>query len=119
LKGSKHPKEAFEVLQYLLTEGAPELYAIYGPLPGLTANQDAFFKTQNEKWKLDLNWAVVVDSMKYPDIPSTEMALPNNLESRQLISDFNKKLFSTPGLDLNKEFADFVKLLQTSYDKAK
>lgn len=119
LKGSQHPKEAFEVLQYFLTEGAPELYAIYGPLPGLTANQDAFFKTQNEKWNLDFNWQVVVDSMKYPDIPSTEMALPNNLESRQVISDFNKKLFSTPGLDLNTEFADFVKVLQASYDKAK
>jgi hypothetical protein len=57
--------------------------------------------------------------MKYPDIPSTEMALPNNLESRQVISDFNRKIFSIPGLDLNTEFADFAVLLQASFDKAK
>ncbi len=119
LKGSQHPKEAFEVLNYFLTEGAPQLYDIYQPLPGLTANQQAFFAAQNEKWGADLNWDVVVESMQYPDIPSTESALPNNLESRQIVSEFNSRIFSTPDLNIEQELANLVTALQASYDKAK
>ncbi len=118
LKGSQHPKEAFEVLMYFLTEGAPQLYDIYQPLPGLTANQQAFFDAQNEKWGTELNWDVVVESMKSPDIPSTESALPNNLESRQIVSEFNSRIFSTPGLDIAQELQGLVTALQASYDKA-
>ncbi len=118
LKGSQHPKEAFEVLNYFLIEGAPQLYDIYQPLPGLTANQQAFFDGQNEKWGADLNWGVVVESMQFPDIPSTESALPNNLESRQIVSEFNSRIFSTPDLDIEQELANLITALQASYDKA-
>lgn len=117
LKTTKHPDEAFEVLTYLLGPASLELLKTYGGMPARTADQKAFFDSLNETWTQKVDWQVFVDGIAYADNPSFEGYMPNYNESFDLANVFLNKLYTTEGLDLDKEIAQFQKDLQAVFDK--
>jgi multiple sugar transport system substrate-binding protein len=103
LNTTEVPAEAFEVLAYLVTDGAPPLLDVYGAMPALDSLQDGFFAAQDEKYPQGVNWQVAVDSLAFPDIPSHEQDMPNFLKSQDRWGAFWSNLTSTPGLDVDAE----------------
>ena len=103
LNTTEHPNEAFEVLAYLVTDGAPALLDVYGAMPALDSLQDGFFAAQDVKYPQGVNWDVARASLAYPDIPSHEQDMPNFLKAQDRWGAFWSNLTSTPGLDVNAE----------------
>jgi len=48
-KGTQHPEEAFQVLTYLLGEGAPELLSVYGAMPARKTLLTEWYADQDEQ----------------------------------------------------------------------
>ncbi len=117
LKASKHPDEAFTVLTYLLGPASLELLKTYGGMPGRTADQAAFFDSLNQEWKQKVDWQVFVEGIQFADNPSFEGYMPNYNEAFDLSNVFLNKLYTTDGLDVDKEIAQFQKDLQAVFDK--
>jgi multiple sugar transport system substrate-binding protein len=91
--GSKHPKEAFEFMTYLLGEASAKLLVIYGGMPARAADQDAFFATLDEKFPQGVNWDIAKASYANASSPSAEAYIPNYLKARDYIySDFTPLL---------------------------
>jgi multiple sugar transport system substrate-binding protein len=115
---TEHPEEAFEVLTYLITEASPDLLQIYGGMPAIEANQDAFFAGLDERYPWDVDWQVAQDMVAFADNPSFEAFVPNYQETFDAIVAFGSKLRSTEGLNMDDEIAAFTEQLQTIYDRA-
>ena len=115
---TEHPEEAFEVLTYLIGDASAELLQIYGGMPAIEADQDAFFAGLDETYPQGVDWQVVRDSVAYADNPSFEAWVPNYQEAFDAIGAFGSKLRSTPGLDMDEEIAAFTEELQTIFDSA-
>jgi multiple sugar transport system substrate-binding protein len=115
---TEHPEEAFEVLTYLLGEASPDLLQIYGGMPAIEANQDAFFAGLDEAYTQGVDWQVAKDSVQYADNPSFEAYVPNYQETFDAIVAFGSKLRSTDGLDVDAEIEAFTEQLQEIYDRA-
>jgi multiple sugar transport system substrate-binding protein len=115
---TEHPEEAFEVLTYLIGEASPDLLQIYGGMPAIEANQDAFFDGLTERYPWDVDWQVAKDSVQYADNPSFEAFVPNYQETFDAIVAFGSELRSTEGLDVDAEIASFQEELQTIFDRA-
>jgi multiple sugar transport system substrate-binding protein len=126
VKSTKHPDEAFTALQYLILGDARTklLNAISG-FPAITADQGTYF-TQLEQQKDDkgkliyppsVNWQVVTDAIQYADIdPNSENVMPNYNKSLDTLAKYLTKWTSTPGLNLNTEFANLQAELQTVWN---
>ncbi len=119
MKSTKHPQEAFTVLTYLIGDGALDLLSIYGGLPARAGDQKAFFESLDKKYTQHVNWDVVVEGLKYPDIPSHESWLPNYLKSKSRIAAFYSQITSTPDLNIDTEIDKLVADLQAIYDEKK
>lgn len=117
LKASKHTDESFTVLTYLLGPASLDLLKAYDGMPGRTSDQKAFFDAKNEEFPQKVDWQVFVDGIKYADNPSFEGYMPNYNEAFDLSNTFLNKLFTTEGLDMDKEIAQFQKDLQAVFDK--
>jgi len=120
LKGTKHPDEAFEVLTYLLGEGAPDLLATYGGMPARTADQDAFFAGQDETFTQKPDWQVAIDSIQFADNPNFESYMPAYNETLGLVGSGGKyttKWQTDQGLDMNAEFEALRAEIQAIWDK--
>ena len=115
---TEHPQEAFEVLTYLLGDASTTLLDIYGALPARTADQDAYFAAQDEKWTQGVNWQVVLDGLEYPDKPSFEGWTPAYQETFAAIVSFGSTLRTDDGLDIDAAIDDFQAELQSIYDGA-
>jgi multiple sugar transport system substrate-binding protein len=115
---TEHPEEAFEVLTYLIGEASPDLLQIYGGMPAISANQDAFFAGLDERYPWDVDWQVARDMVAFADNPSFEAFVPNYQETFDAIVAFGSKLRSTEGLDMDAEIEAFTEQLQTIYDRA-
>jgi len=115
---TEHPAEAFEVLTYLIGEASPDLLQIYGGMPAIEANQDAFFAGLDERYPWDVDWQVAKDSVAFADNPSFEGFVPAYQETFDAVVTFGSKLRSTEGLDVDAEIAAFIEELQTIYDGA-
>ena len=104
-KGSKHPKEAFEVLTYLVTTASDDLLKIYGGMPAITSKQDAFldsfFKTRYPHVTVDTS--IVKESVKYADNPNHESWMPSFQEASTSYSEFWDKLLNNDGLNVDAE----------------
>ncbi len=118
LNTTEHPEEAFEVLTYLVGEGAPALLDVYGAMPADVTLQDAFFAKQDETYTQGVNWQVAVDSLAFPDIPSHEQDMPNFLKSQDRWGAFWSALNTTPGLDVDAEVSSLLADLETIYAEA-
>jgi len=120
LKDTKHPDEAFEVLTYLLGEGAPDLLATYGGMPARTADQDAFFAGQDETFTQKPDWQVAIDSIQFADNPNFESYMPAYNETLGLVGSGGKyttKWQTDQGLDMNAEFEALRAEIQAIWDK--
>jgi multiple sugar transport system substrate-binding protein len=118
METTKHPDEAFEVLDFLLNNDT--LIARYGALPAVKSKQEAFFATLDERFAPNkVDWQVALDMLGYPDVPSHEADMPNFLKSDAAIKAFQEKLITTPGLDITAEAETLRATLQTLFDEVK
>jgi multiple sugar transport system substrate-binding protein len=118
-KGTAHPKEAFEVLAYLITTGGDKLLPIYGAMPAIASKTDAFFAVKSADYPFVTaeSWDVFVQGLAYPDTPSAEQYLPNWNEAFARIQTFGDLLQNTEGLDFEAEFAKLQDDLTAIYNK--
>jgi multiple sugar transport system substrate-binding protein len=117
MKATKHPDEAFEVLQYLLGEASPQLLQTYGAMPARTADQQAFFDTLNQTWPQKVDWQVALDGIEHTDSPSFEASMPNYNEAIDRCVTFWNLMTTSPDLDMDKEIEKFKADLQAIFDK--
>jgi multiple sugar transport system substrate-binding protein len=124
-KGSKHPDEAFTVLQYLLGDASKTLLNAYSAFPARTADQADFF-TQLESQKTDkgdplyppdVDWQAAVDGIQYADNPNFEAWMPAYNKSLDLLTQKLTRWTSTPGLNMDQEIAQLKTQLQAVWDK--
>jgi multiple sugar transport system substrate-binding protein len=102
LASSYHPDEAFLALQYLAS--SPELTQIWGAMPAIPSQQDAFFASLDERFApLKIDWQVSRDLLEYPDVPSHESYMPNFQRADAANKALGSKLWTTPGLDVDAE----------------
>jgi multiple sugar transport system substrate-binding protein len=119
IKSTKHPKEAFQALKYLLTTGAPELTKIYDTMPANKTLQADYVKSLEATWTQGVNWQVAIDALQYPDLPPHEAWMPNHNKARDRIDKFGNLMITTPGLDIDAEAAKLKADLQKLFDSAK
>lgn len=117
LKAAKNPQASWEVYSLFMDEFAGDLAAVYGAFPARQSLQADAVAGLQERFP-DVDFQVFVDGLAYPDVPSSESALPNFLEASATYSTFGAKYQSTPGLDIDKELDNLVVELQKVYDKA-
>jgi multiple sugar transport system substrate-binding protein len=118
-KGTAHPKEAFEVLAYLITTGGDKLLPIYGAMPAIAEKTEAFFavKSADYPFVTPESWDVFIQGLAYPDTPSAEQYLPNWNEAFARIQTFGDLLQNTEGLDFDAEFQKLEDDLTAIYNK--
>lgn len=118
-KGTKNPKEAFEVLAYLITTGADKLLPVYGAMPAVASKTQAFFdqKSKDYPFVTAESWDVFVQGLAYPDAPSSEQYQPNSIKANNAFSTFNSLLTSTPGLDFDAEYQKLIDQLNVIYNE--
>lgn len=108
-KACKHPKEAFEVYQYLVKDALPQLAVIYGGLPAIPSMQDDFLKSISERFPTQkLTFQVVKDSLKYVDIPGYEGWEPNGVEVDNHLTAFWNNFKRTKDFDVDKELDKLI-----------
>lgn len=113
---TKHPKEAFEVLTYLVgKEAAPKLLLAYGGMPARQSYQAVFFGELDKKFPQRINWQVVLDSLKVADKPSHEAWMPNFAKADERIKTFQTLMENEGDLDLDKELDTLVSDLQSIF----
>jgi multiple sugar transport system substrate-binding protein len=124
LKGTKHPKEAFEVLTYLLGDASDELLGIYGGMPARTADQDGFFERLDQtkledgsiKFPQGVDWQVAKDSVPFADNPNFEAFVPKYNETLDTLTKYETKWVGTAGLDMDAEIEALRAELQALWD---
>jgi multiple sugar transport system substrate-binding protein len=104
-EGTQHPEEAFDALTYLLTDAAETLTTLYGAMPAIESQQDAFFATLDQEFPHEPNWQVAKDSVAFADNPSFETNMPKYNESLDVLATYGTRWEATPGLDLDAEIA--------------
>jgi multiple sugar transport system substrate-binding protein len=115
LKGTKHPDEAFTVLQYLLAN--EELLKLYAGMPAVESKQDAFLQSLQADYKQTIDWDVAKKGVAFADVPNFESYMPAYNQTLDLLNTFTTKWQSTPGLDLDAEIADLKTQMQAIWDK--
>jgi len=108
LKSSKNPKEAFEVVTYLLGTAAPTLLDVYGGFPARTSLQADALENYKTKYP-GVDWQVMVDSIQFADIPNHEGYLPNYNKAVNRIDEFTWDYQSLSGFVID----DALSILQT------
>ena len=127
MKGSQHPDEAFEVLTYLLGDASPQLLQIYGGMSARPDQQQGFFDTLTTSFTTSSgtpvtlqqtpDWQVAIDGVQYADNPNFESAMPHYNESLDILTKYQTRWTSTPGLDMDAEIAQLTADLQAVWDK--
>jgi multiple sugar transport system substrate-binding protein len=129
LKTAPHPDEAFTLLTYLVTTGVDKLIigtsgqapAYGGAVSAITAKQAAWKTTQAASFPFVTSdsWNVMLAGLNYPDDPSAEGFMPNQIESWARLQSFGDLLNYTEGLDLAAEEttleADLTSIFNSSY----
>ncbi len=117
MKESKHQDIAFKVMSAMVV--SPDLYTIYGGMPAIVADRPAFFATYDAKAAPNkIDWSVVDEMAKYPDVPNHEAWLPNLAQANPLLGAFRTLMDQTPDLNLDEAIAKLKSDLQAAYDAA-
>jgi multiple sugar transport system substrate-binding protein len=118
-KITKHPDEAFTVLQYLLGEAAPELLEQYDVFPARPDLYDEALRRKAEQYPQVQNWDVVTTSIPLAPAIHHQMGFPNSIVI--YLEDFLYKLRGTGGdsLDLDAELDQLEADLQKAIDTAR
>jgi multiple sugar transport system substrate-binding protein len=115
LKGTKHPDEAFTVLQFLL--GNEDLLKLYAGMPAVEAKQDAFLQSLQADYTQTIDWNVAKKGVDFADVPNFESYMPAYNQTLDLLNTFTTKWQSTAGLDIDSEIADMKSQMQAIWDK--
>jgi multiple sugar transport system substrate-binding protein len=116
MASTEHPDEAFEVLSFL--SQSPELTQVWGALPAIESQRDAFFAGLDETFApLEIDWNVSTQMLEYPDNPSHEAYMPNFDEADSANKDLGSRIWNEPDLDLQAEIDAHVELLQGLFDE--
>jgi multiple sugar transport system substrate-binding protein len=117
MASTENPDEAFEVLSFLAA--SPELTQVWGALPAIESQRDAFFAGLDETFApLEIDWNVSTQMLEYPDNPSHEAFMPNFDEADSANKDLGSRFWNTPDLDVQAEIDAHVELLQGIFDEA-
>lgn len=117
LKQSKNQEAAFKVLQKMVVDR--ELYQIYGGMPAKPEDRPDFFERFDARVAPNkVDWTVVEEMVKYPDLPNHESWLPNLIKANDLFGKFRKLLDQTPGLDVDKEVDTLESQLDAIFKEA-
>ena len=94
LKNSKNPDAAFAGMAYLHQDSAEELLPIYGGIPAVTSQQDAFFAglENAEGYPEGVDWKVAKDAIQYADIPNFEGYMPKYNETLDVLEKYRSPL---------------------------
>ncbi len=116
MSSTEHPDEAFEVLTFLAA--SPELTQVWGALPAIESQRDAFFAGLDETFApLEIDWNVSTQMLEYPDNPSHEAYMPNFDKADSANKDLGSRLWNTPDLDIDAELDAHVELLQGIFEE--
>ena len=115
LKSTKNQDAAFTVLQYLLSN--QELLKLYGGMPAVESQQDAFLQSLQADYTQPIDWAVAKEGVNHADVPNFESYTPAYNETLDLLLKFGTKWQSTPGLNIDSEVADLKSQMQAVWDK--
>ena len=115
LKSSKNAEAAFTVLTYLLE--SEELLSLYGGMPAVEAEQDAFLESQQGDYTQPIDWQVAKDGVAFADVPNFESYTPAYNQTLDLLNTFGTKWQATPDLDLDAEIADLKAQMQAIWDQ--
>ncbi len=124
-KGTQHPKEAFEVLKFLigaegvepLIVGTKDTPGAYGAFPALPAYQKAFIDAKSAQYPFVNTWDTIIAGNAYPDVPSAEGYMPNWNEAWSRMNTFYDLMNNTEGLDMDKEMATLEADLTVIFNK--
>lgn len=120
-KGTKHPKEAFEVVAYLITTGGDKLLPLYGGMPAIPSKMQPFFdeKTKQYPFVTQTSWDVMKAGLAYPDNPSAEQYQPNWNEAWTRQKAFGDLLTNTAPdkLNFDSEWQKLIDDLNVIYNK--
>ena len=115
LKSTKNPDAAFTVLTYLLDN--QELLKLYGGMPAVESEQDAFLQSLQADYTQTIDWNVAKDGVNYADVPNFESYTPAYNETLDLVLEVRDEVAVDPGLDLDAEIADLKTQMQAIWDK--
>lgn len=119
MKATKHPEQAFKVLAYFLTTGAPDLLKIYNAMPANSKLQDDYFASLDKVWTQHPNWQVAKDALQYPDVPNHEGWTPAFTKAETRAQVLGTKLITDPKTDLDAEAKSLQADLQKIFDAGK
>jgi multiple sugar transport system substrate-binding protein len=105
MKDSDNPAEAFQVITYLIGEGAPALLNVYGAMPARISLQDSYFEQLNSVYTQGVDWQVAIDALAYPDNPNHESWMPNFVQANDRIQAWTTLYPGTENLDIDAELA--------------
>ena len=124
-KETRHPREAFAALTFLLGEGArtlilggedmPGLYA--NVVPARTADQKDWVDAQRERFPWVQNWDVVLAGLNIPGSAETDTTMPNYKDAWNRGTAFADLLRGTGGLDLDQEIEKYLNDLAVIFNK--
>jgi multiple sugar transport system substrate-binding protein len=117
LKTSKHPKEALDVVIYLVKDAVVKLSKTYGGVPGVTSEQAAWLQAKQEQFPFVKNWDTLMAGLDYPDVPSAEGYIPNGIEFKARYETFRNLIETDGTVDLAAELATLEADLQVIADK--
>jgi hypothetical protein len=96
-----------------------DLYQIYGGMPAKPEDRPDFFKAFDARVAPNkVDWSVVEEMVKYPDLPNHESWLPNLIKANDLFGKFRKLMDQTPGLDMDKEIDTLQSQLDAIFKEA-
>ncbi|MEX0698709.1 MAG: extracellular solute-binding protein [Acidimicrobiia bacterium] len=115
LSSTEHPEEAFEVLTYLVTDGALPLLTTYGAAPADPALVEDFLATLDERYPQGVNWQVALDSAAFAESPAHETFVPGWQEYVDRMGVTLTAILTDPALDLDAEIATLESDLSTIF----
>ncbi|HEY6627723.1 MAG TPA: extracellular solute-binding protein [Acidimicrobiia bacterium] len=118
LSSTEHPEEAFEVIAYLVTDGALPLLTTYGAAPADPTKVADFLATLDERYPQGVNWQVALDGANFADTPPHESFVPGWQQYVDRMGVTLTAMLTDGSLDLDAEIAtlesDLTTIFQTN-----
>lgn len=125
-KGTQNPKEAFEVLSYLISPQSASLLCLgdedtpggaYNAFPALFDLQDEYIERLSAQYPHVQNWSIVQESLNYPDIPNAESWMPNWSDAWTRIDSFGLMLQNDASMNFDSEIEQLQKDLEIIFNE--
>ena len=116
LKATKHPDEAFTVLELPArptTTCSSSTAGCRRSRPSRTPSSQSL----QADYTQTIDWNVAKKGVEFADVPNFESYMPAYNQTLDLINTFGTKWQATPGLDLDAEIADMKTQMQAIWDK--